>query len=633
MAMVAGLRRVDPPLLRALRRVLPGQHGNAGFEGLVWSHADVRTGMACEVAPEASAGWLDHYRERLAPALQREHQTLRRKHHCHLRAALNHEEVLLHAAHAGADVGAVSAEEVEASEQFMARVARWSGDTGGHAAPAAWQTFASEAVRRADPRTAQRFAGVYTDLLAADLRRRGVTRPDGEDLPAWAEASRLLGRLAQGSGTVRRYWLVEDMRRQCIQLQPEPPRTLQRMLTAPIDAGHVIVGETGDPRLVVLDGAVVRLCGVDERQALALRAGSSKLLVAPVRRPHGIEGWSWTSANPAVALAVVPPDGLPKPSGPVRFEPPDEFDADRRFHLVSSTTDRYGVFRDVVFRGVTQRMRWIPPGRFLMGSPPDEPERFGNEGPQHEVTLTEGFWFADTVCTQALWRAVTGENLSSLDDDPERPVVNVRWDDVIKLFLTPLCSESDRLLLFLPTEAQWEFSCRAGTTTAFEFGGDFDPARVNAHGGRTMQVRALPPNRWGLYQMHGNVWEWCSDVPRTYTAEEKTDPVGGQAGSPRALRGGAWDFDIRCARGACRDVNHRSRRSGSIGFRFAMRDIDPVQQRPSSSGMTESVVFSEMDTMVESTMAAVDPSENDLRDEGLGSRILISVSKFFRRRL
>jgi formylglycine-generating enzyme required for sulfatase activity len=593
MAMVAGLRRVDPPLLRALRRVLPDQHGNAGFEGLVWSHADVRPGMACEVAPEAAAGWLDHYRERLAPELQRAHQTLRRKHHGHLRAALNHEEVLLHAAHADADVGAVSAEEVEASEQFLARVARWAGDMGGHAAPAAWQTFASEAVRRADPRTAQRFAGVYTDLLAADLRRRGVLRPEGEDLPAWVETARLLGRLAQQQGKARRYWLVEDMRRRCIQLQPEPPGRLQRMLMAPIDAARVVVGDADDvggQRLLMLDGTVFVLCGVDRGTALALRAGRERVVVAPVRRPRGAQGWSWALADPALVPTLVLPGGLPTPPGPgpVRFEPPDEADADHRFHLVGNHADRYGVFRDVVFRGVTQRMRWMPPGRFLMGSPPEEPERFSDEGPQHEVTLTEGFWLSDTACTQALWKAVTGKNPSGFKGDPQLPVEKVSWDDVAEQFLPVVNRQLAEAEVFLPTEAQWEYACRAGTTTPFSFGDQITPEWVNYDGNhpynggergiyreKTVPVKALPANPWGLYQMHGNVWEWCADARRSYTGESLTDPDGGQGGSGRALRGGSWLRGAWRSRSAYRYVLHRDDRLGLIGFRFALRSIEP----------------------------------------------------------
>lgn len=636
MAMVAGLRRVDPPLLRAMRRVLPDQHGNAGFEGLVWSHAAVRAGMACEVAPEASAGWLDHYRERLAPALQREHQTLRRKHHGHLRAALNHEEVLLHAAHADADLGAVSAEEVEASEQFMARVARWAGDMGGHAAPAAWQTFASEAVRRADPRTAQQFAGVYTDLLAADLMRRGVTRPEGEDLPAWVESARLLGRLAQGPGAKRRYWLAEDMRQRCIQLQPEPPGRLKRLMTAPIDADRVVVGnadEAGGSRLLTLDGTVFRLCGMDRDSALTLQAGGEQVVIAPVRRPHGVEGWSWSLAGPGFAPRLVLPDGLPDQPGEVRFERPDDSDLDRRFHLVGRNTDRYGVFRDVVFSGVTQRMRWIPPGRFLMGSPPDEPGRLDNEGPQHEVAISEGFWLADTACAQELWFAVMGNNLWQREVDPQLPVIDVSWGAVTDRFLPALNRQLGDA--FLPTEAQWEYACRAGTTTAYEFGDAFDATRANVWG-VLVPVRHFPPSRWGLYQMHGNVWEWCSDAVRPYTNDGLMNPDGGQVGSVRARRGGSWADPAMSARCAYRFVTPHLRlgslnygdRDRTLGFRFALRSVNPSLQGASGPGRIESAVLPQAEPEVWLTKG---PAKTGVHHEGLVARLFGAIKSISRK--
>ena len=96
--------------------------------------------------------------------------------------------------------------------------------------------------------------------------------------------------------------------------------------------------------------------------------------------------------------------------------------------------------------------------------------------------------------------------------------------------------------MVLPTEAEWEYSCRAGTKTGYSFGDAFDPARANVNSKETVTVKAYPPNPWGLYQMHGNVWEWCADNQRPYDAGSVTDPDGGQEGALRALRGGAW-FD------------------------------------------------------------------------------------------
>ncbi|HNO60224.1 MAG TPA: formylglycine-generating enzyme family protein, partial [Plasticicumulans sp.] len=194
--------------------------------------------------------------------------------------------------------------------------------------------------------------------------------------------------------------------------------------------------------------------------------------------------------------------------------------------------DRYGLWAEFVIvtghGSAVQRLRWIEPGTFLMGSPDNEPERLNNEGPQHLVTLTRGFWLADTACTQGLWQAVTGGNPSQFKDDPQNPVEQVSWNDVQK-FLRALEGLLPGIEACLPSEAQWEYACRAGTTTPFSFGTQVTPAQVNYDGnfpyadgkkgedrGRTVPVKSLPANDWGLYEMHGNVWEWCADGLRTY---------------------------------------------------------------------------------------------------------------------
>jgi hypothetical protein len=123
--------------------------------------------------------------------------------------------------------------------------------------------------------------------------------------------------------------------------------------------------------------------------------------------------------------------------------------------------DAYGPWVTFRIGGVEQRLRWIPPGRFWMGSPEDEEGRFDNEGPQHEVELTQGFWLFDTPCTQALWQAVMAENPSHFQG-LNRPVENVSWDDC-QVFINKLNEQVSRLRLRLPTEAQWEYACRAGT--------------------------------------------------------------------------------------------------------------------------------------------------------------------------
>ena len=260
--------------------------------------------------------------------------------------------------------------------------------------------------------------------------------------------------------------------------------------------------------------------------------------------------------------------------------------------------DAFGLWADVELsasgeRGaVVQRLRWIEPGSFLMGSPEDELERDTDEGPQHQVTLTEGFWLADTACTQALWQAVTGANPSHFSGDPERPVEQVRWQNV-QGFLRKLEALAPGCRAALPTEAQWEYACRAGTDTPFSFGEQITPEQVNYNGKypyaggekglyreQTAPVKSLPPNPWGLYEMHGNVWEWCRDGLRKYDSEPREDPTGPVLEAedvPRVVRGGSWFSDARWARSAYRRTWLPGYRLRDQGFRLSLRSIEPGQ--------------------------------------------------------
>ena len=185
-----------------------------------------------------------------------------------------------------------------------------------------------------------------------------------------------------------------------------------------------------------------------------------------------------------------------------------------------------------------------------------------------------------------------GENPSH-NQGPDLPVENVSWDDV-QGFLQRLNQEvadlvggpaeagvapparpaagselSPALRWRLPTEAEWEFACRAGTQTAYHFGDAFDPKLAN-NGSATVAVRSLPPNPWGLYEMHGNVYEWCEDWFGDYPAGPVIDPVGLDTGVRRVLRGGGWLSEARSLRSAFRFKIDPGSRIGDIGFRLAL---------------------------------------------------------------
>ena len=194
-----------------------------------------------------------------------------------------------------------------------------------------------------------------------------------------------------------------------------------------------------------------------------------------------------------------------------------------------------------------------------------------NEGPQHEVRLSTGYWLFDTPVTQALWSQVMGDNPSHFPG-PKQPVEQVSWDDAQR-FLERINDLVPGLDLVLPTEAQWEYACRAGTTTANYGGGEKDLADIawfsDNSDRQTHPVAMKRCNAWGLHDMLGNVWEWCADDLRSYEAASAADPVGPLDSAERALRGGSWSNDARDVRAAIRDASDRDYRNNSIGFRPA----------------------------------------------------------------
>ena len=244
--------------------------------------------------------------------------------------------------------------------------------------------------------------------------------------------------------------------------------------------------------------------------------------------------------------------------------------------------DEFGLWMAFTYKGVRQVFRWCEPGTFLMGSPLDESGReiFGSREDQHQVTLTKGFWIADTTVTQALWQVVMGDNPSEFKGD-EHPVGNVSWEDA-QAFIVKMNGMKAELKLCLPMEAQWEYACRAGTTTPFSWGDQIDSSVINfddnnpydnerkrEYRKRTVAVKELPCNGWGLYQMHGNVWEWCQDLYTNYQVNPINDRQSFETSVDRVLRGGSWiDRDWSC-RSANRHHHVPSIRFNNFGFRLA----------------------------------------------------------------
>ncbi|WP_333380690.1 formylglycine-generating enzyme family protein [Microcoleus sp. B4-D4] len=227
--------------------------------------------------------------------------------------------------------------------------------------------------------------------------------------------------------------------------------------------------------------------------------------------------------------------------------------------------------------GVKLEMVHIPAGSFMMGAPSPEGDDYAR--PQHQVTFAQPFYMGKYAITQEQWQAVMGNNPSYFKGG-KRPVEQVLWNDAVS-FCQKL-SEKTGKTYRLPSEAEWEYACRAGTTTAFHFGETITPDLVNYDGNvpygwapkglyrkETTTVGSFPPNAFGLYDMHGNVWEWCADPWHDNYNGAPSDGSSWTTGgdSNRLLRGGSWDLYPADSRAACRNSDSPATRYDELGFR------------------------------------------------------------------
>jgi formylglycine-generating enzyme required for sulfatase activity len=213
----------------------------------------------------------------------------------------------------------------------------------------------------------------------------------------------------------------------------------------------------------------------------------------------------------------------------------------------------------------------IPAGTFLMGSPDSYTEANDNEKPVHQVTISQAFYLGKYPVTQAQWEAIMGDdNPSQFKHDPTRPVERVSWHGALA-FLRELTEREGGGDYRLPTEAQWEYACRAGTKTPRYHPDCNAIAWYDGNSnGYSQPVGQKLPNAWGLHDMLGNVYEWCLDGRRQYTAAAAVDPIGPtDAGANHVIRGGSWDHSARFVRAALRDWYPPDTRSNSLGFRCA----------------------------------------------------------------
>ena len=234
--------------------------------------------------------------------------------------------------------------------------------------------------------------------------------------------------------------------------------------------------------------------------------------------------------------------------------------------------------------GVKVDMVRVAAGKFTMGSPGSEPFRNSDEGPQHEVTISKAFYLGRHEVTQGQWAAVVGtkpwSGQAGVVENPDHPAVYVAWEDAQHFVARLNAAERDSVYR-LPTEAEWEFACRAGTTSTWSAGNDesrlrdyvwYDMNALNAGEDYAHRVGTKLPNAWGLHDMHGNVWECVLDGLRVYAAGPQTDPSGGVGGEGHGLRGGSFNINSPFVRSARRGFFAVAARTSYLGFRLARKE-------------------------------------------------------------
>jgi uncharacterized protein YjdB len=360
---------------------------------------------------------------------------------------------------------------------------------------------------------------------------------------------------------------------------------------------------------VTVSASVVNVTGVSLDKTSASTAVASTVTLIPTIVPTNSTNQSVTWSSNNTAVATVSNSGLVTgvSAGTATIT------------VTTSNAGKTASCTVIVYQAFS--MVWIPGGTFTMGSPTSEPDRFSYET-QHQVTLTKGFYMGKYPVTQTQYQAVIGSNPSSFftssggDNPANRPVERVSWYDAIvfcnKLSMSEGLSPAYRISgntdpaawgsvptnssttwdavtivagsngYRLPTEAQWEYACRAGTTTPFSTGNNITTSQANYDGNfpynnnakgeyrqRTTPVGSFAPNSWGLYDMHGNVLEWCWDWFGTYASGAQTDPTGAVSGDVRVLRGGSWNGSGRILRSAFRSYNPSYRINSYGGFRLS----------------------------------------------------------------
>jgi formylglycine-generating enzyme required for sulfatase activity len=335
--------------------------------------------------------------------------------------------------------------------------------------------------------------------------------------------------------------------------------------------------------------------------AIAAAGAAAVLLLAVVIYVKTDGGTVKIELSDPTANVEVKVDGKqraqPKQSGKTESPPPAiaPFDAATAKQRQAAWAKHLGVPVEIT-NSIGMKLVLIPPGEFLMGSPDSDLEAAAKEKPQHRVQITKPFYLATYEVTQAEYQKVLGINPSTFKDSGEdAPVESVSWDDAQTFCrkLSELSSEQASGRPYrLSTEAEWEYACRAGSTSKYSFGdseeelGNYAWYDRNA-GNKTHPVGEKQANAWGLYDMHGNVKEWCQDWDGPYEAGPASDPLGPGSASRYVFRGGCWYRNGWFCRSADRDWGDPGRRDRDYGIRVVLVQSDPSYGERSSTRSRE----------------------------------------------
>lgn len=587
--------RLEPALLRSLRLMQADTAVEPGLEALVWGHgAMVEAGRFrfCAIATHSQAD----YRARFGTLdAEQQDEVLRRMlaAHAHRGRSTESIEILVWQAH--------TSRLAPAGEEMRSDEARaWLARLGEHAQgdSDALRSYVADLLdgQGGDIRLMERESERFAQLWA--YSRKGSI-PAGLN-PADVEAA--WGRL-QRDKSERDYVLVQQGERMFLEPRElRQKRELDGWASMPwpvvtIAGGFEWSRSDGANRQWFVPGLMpleLPLGEGPENCTFSLVSGGRRWFFGLLERPSwadewgiGPEGLYVQLPSPAGGMLRLPgTSGAPEPWQGQWPLSPKAFQAVARqidYGMRIGADLQYGLYLDVPLGSAIQRFRWIEPGEFLMGSPEGEAERYGMEGPRHVVRLTEGYWLAETACSQEVWESVMGSNPSRFKDDPQNPVEQVNWDDV-QGFLREVEKRLPAVKADLPTEAEWEYACRAGSEKAFSWGDGITPDQANYNAtvsygngptgecrAMTVPVKTYAPNAWGLYQMHGNVWEWCADLGRDYDGVPQLDPRGLADLEASNVRGGSWFHGPSGLRAAVREGVPWVIRLDLLGFRCCLR--------------------------------------------------------------